>query len=198
MRVISVILLILSDRVTRIFVAFGGIIMNLSDNLQEVTLMDLKWSHDASYETDVKWLAMNIISILSNKDRLLQNKKEFKMLTGQSLYVPTSFPANNWSGSYQDVVTLTAVLSGKNTLVVINELNSLTFDEDKELSIRLRRFSGIRRNPLYGESSKLKKDDVGNYYLWAYDSTGKLVQVPEYHLKSQLLLWESVKYPLVK
>ena len=165
--------------------------MELSNSLTEVTLHDIKWAVDNGYRNDVKWVVMNVVSILSNKKRIHRNKKEFKEITGKSLYCPTSSPACDWCGWLGDVIILTSVICKKHPISIERQLHQLTRDESKELNIRLRHFSYCKRNPIYGESSQLKKDELGNYYMWDYSHFGMLMQIPEQLMKEYLLLWEN-------
>lgn len=173
--------------------------MELSDNLEFVTLQDLQWAVKNNYECSIPWVAMNVVSILCNKSRLPQNKKEFKKLTGRSLYVPTSSPANKWSGCYDDVVLATCfIIKGRFDKSVESAVNHIPHNDYEEYSIRLRRFTTCKRNPVYGHSVCLKKDELGNFYMWNYNKDRVLTQISEQGLKFQLMLWDSYHHPLIK
>ena len=164
----------------------------LSDSLTEVTIHDIEWAVKQKYETDTKWIALNLVSLLSNKSKLSRNKREFKELVGYSLYSSKISPMCNWSGSYKDLIKLVSVISNKHITTVESDLNSLIRNESSEYSIRLRKFSHTSKNPLYGESVRLNKDDNGNFYMWMYDSRERLIQVPEQMLKEQLIFWDNI------
>ena len=163
----------------------------LSDSLTAVTICDIEWAVKHNYETDTKWVALNLVSLLSNKSRLARNRKEFKKLLCYSLYSSRTNPMCEWSGLYLDLVKLVSIITNKHIVVVEGELRSLTKNESLEHSIRLRWFSNASKNPLFGESVHLKRDENGNFYMWIYNSEGKLIQVPEQLLKEQLILWDN-------
>ena len=87
--------------------------ISLSDSLTEVTIKDLKWAIENNYETDVKWVALNLVSLLSSKHKPTQKRSEFKELVNHSLYTTHIHPMCLWSGWYNDLVELTAVLTNK-------------------------------------------------------------------------------------
>lgn len=164
--------------------------MNLSESLDTVTISDIKWAIKHNYETDIKWVALNLTSLLSNNNRRLVNNREFKKIVLHSFYSSNSSPVCDWSGWYPDLIELTTILTGEPFTRVKSVVNSLTHDEESHINIRLRNFQRVKK-PLFGQSKHLKIDEKGNYYTWMYDSNKVLVQVPEQTLKEQLIIWES-------
>lgn len=165
--------------------------MELSNSLINVGLYDIKWAVENQYETDIKWIALNVVSLLSQgKQYRNKHKKDFKKLVGRPLYTATTQPNLGWSGWWQDVIDITAIISGQTKPYVEKCLYPLTKDENNLVSVRLRYFCYTSKRPVFGESNQLKKDGDGKPYMWIF-SQGKLHPVPEQFLKEQLILWDN-------
>lgn len=167
--------------------------MKLNDNLTNVSLYDIKWAVKNQYETDVKWVALNVVSLFSQPQQYRKlHKKHFKELVGRTFYTSHTNPACNWSGWWQDIIDVVSVISGQTKPFIEKQLFSLTHSsrETELVSIRLRYFSYTSRRPMFGESSQLKKDDYGKPYMWIIYQD-ELHPVPEQFLKEQLVLWNN-------
>lgn len=167
--------------------------MKLSDNLTNVSLYDIKWAVENQYETDVKWIALNVVSLFSQPQQYKKiHKKHFKELVGRAYYTSRVSPTCNWSGWWQDVIDVVSVISGQTKPYVEKQLFSLTHSsrESELLSIRLRYFSYTSKRPVFGQSAQLPTDDEDKPYMWVF-SQGKLKAVPEQFLKEQLILWDN-------
>lgn len=164
--------------------------IELSDSLTSVNLYDIKYA--AEYcDVDEAWLTMNIVSILSNKLKISENKRAYKSLVGHPLHFSQSYPAMNWNGRWNDILDIVASFTGKRSLDIAYIMYKYTKNENDELSIRIRHFSGSHKKSVYGQSQQLKQDLYGNYYVWMYDSNSKLHQVPQQYLKEYLLEFDA-------
>ena len=164
--------------------------IELSDSLTSIDLYDIKYA--AKYcGVDEVWLTMNIVSILSNKLNVSKNKKAYESLVGHPLHLSCSYPAKNWNGQWNDILDIVANFTGKKSSDIGYTMYKYTKNENNELSIRLRYFNRNHKKPVYGQSSQLKQDLDGNYYVWMYDNNGKLHQVPQQYLKEYLLEFDA-------
>lgn len=164
--------------------------IELSDNLTSVNLYDIKYAAEYCDVNEV-WLTMNIVSILSNKLKISENKRAYKSLVGHPLRFSCSYPAINWNGRWNDILDIVAKFTGKKSSDIAYTMYKYTKNENRELSIRIRNFGKNSEKSVYGQSSQLKQDLDGNYYVWVYNSNNKLHQVPQQCLKEYLLEFDA-------
>lgn len=167
--------------------------MELSNSLDSMTLYDIKWAVENHYETDIKWVALNVISLLSQPQPYKKiHKKHFKEIVGRTYYTSHTSPSCNWSGWWQDAIDVIAAITNQSSSCVEYELKCFTHphNEDNLLSIRLRYFGYTNKKPVFAESAKLQKDDDSKPYMWVYIHN-MLTPVPEQYLKEQLILWDN-------
>ena len=165
-----------------------------SESLDELTLDDLVYAVDSGYwgNDTILVVALNIVSLLSDKGRRKEFCSAYKECTGESLYTPTSpcNPAYYSTITYENLVTLTAVLTNRPRKEVINELSRFLYNHRFFQRHTFYSLSIQHRHVVY-PSKTLKSDEWGRVYLWDYSWKRKLTPYSERVLKERLMEWEA-------
>lgn len=167
----------------------------LSDSLITVDLNDLLEAVNNHYidtGSSKSWLFMNAVSLMSNRPRVKNFDKQFLATAGKRIWKPSTSPASNWSGALDDVYLFVSGALG----VPVDSISQWVAQnisinkDDKVYGIRLRTFSNVKNNPVFGQSALLPKDSDGRFYMWDFNKDDKLVPIPTQLLKERLIEWE--------
>lgn len=164
-----------------------------SDSLYELTLDDLVFAVDSGYwgKDCILVVALNIVSLLSDKERRREFCKAYKEYTGETLYTPRSpaNPAYYSTITFENLVTLTAIISNKSKHLVDEELKRFLRNW-RFFQTRVFYSLSVQNRQVIYPAKDLMKDEFEKRYLWDYSYKKKLTPYPERLLKERLMEWE--------
>lgn len=164
-----------------------------SESLEELTLDDLVFAIDSGYwgRDCILVVALNIVSLLSDKERRKAFCRAYKECTGETLYTPKSpaNPAYYSTITFENLVSLTAVITNRPKHIVSDELKRFLHNWRFFQTRTFYSLSVQHRQVVY-PAKDLKKDEYEKRYLWDYSYKNKLTPYPERLMKERLMEWE--------